>query len=177
MIVFSQGFDRRDEDKRADFFMTMQFSKGFHTKENMNCKNLSSEFATWQYEDTLHLNFHELHVFFHDGKADSIKLDTVFTKRDQDYMRRQFNYYRNNRQQWKDCYAWRIVKVKTEGKWKIPYWEISQPLYSIDFTKCLVKMNYFKKETDYVLCLFLFYKNKKGEWVEKAVINAEGPGE
>jgi hypothetical protein len=143
----------------------------------MNCKNLNSEFATWQFEDTVHFNPHQIHIFYHDGKADSIKLDTIFTQADRNYIKGQFNYYRNNGQKWNDCYAWRILKLKPNSKWVIPYWEFSQPLYSFDYTKCLVKMNYYKKESDYVMSLFLFYKNKKGEWIEKAVIDAVGPDE
>jgi hypothetical protein len=177
MVGFGQGFDRKDFYLRNDFFKNMQFSKGFHTKENMNCKTLNCDFVTWQFEDTVHFNLQRLHVFFKDGQPDSIRLDTVFTPKDLNYIMAQFNYYRNNGQKWQDCYGWRILKANSNSKWVIPYWEFSQPLYSEDYTRCLVKMNYYKKEADYVLSTVLFYKNNKGVWIEKAVIDAVGPVE
>jgi hypothetical protein len=176
-MVYGQGFDHRDYYMRNDFFKTMKFSKGFHTKENMECKTLNCDFVTWQFPDTANFNLHKLHVFFKDGQADSIRLDTVFTRQDYSYIMGQFSYYRNNGQTWKDCYGWRILKLNPKSKWVIPYWEFSQPLYSEDYNRCLVKMNYYKKEGDYVLTTVLFYKNKKGDWIEKAVIDAVGPAE
>jgi hypothetical protein len=177
LVGFAQGFDRKDYYLRDNFFKTMQFSKGFHTKENLNCKTLNCDFVTWQFADTVHFNIHTLHVFFKDGQSDSIRLDTVFTSKDLSYIMAQFNYYRNNGQMWKDCYGWRVLKINPKSRWVIPYWEFSQPLYSEDYTKCLVKMNYYKKEGDYILSTVLFYKNKKGVWEEKAVIDAVGPAE
>jgi hypothetical protein len=173
---YGQTFDTRDYNGRDDFFKHMQMSKGFQTKDKLKCKNLNSKFVIWKYEDTVHFDLHALHAFSHDNRTDSIRLDTVFSKPDRSYIMSQFNYYRDHGMIWVDCGTWRIIKSNPNRKVAIPYWEFSQPLYSEDYTKCLVKMNYWYKESDYVISTVLFYKNKRGKWIEKAVIDLVSPG-
>jgi hypothetical protein len=171
-----QTFDTRDYNGNDTFFKYLQISDGFYAKDKQKCKNLNSRFVIWQYADTADFDLHKIHVFTHDYSTDTIRLDTVFTPADRRYIMSQFNYYRDKGQKWENCGSWRILKLKANNQTAIPYWEFSYPLYSSDFTKCLVKMNYYKQESDYIISTVLFYKDKKGFWREKAVIKLLGPG-
>jgi hypothetical protein len=167
----SQGFDLRDYEQRNDFFQKMKFSKEFQTDNEINCKNLICDMAKWTSVDTILMNLHKVSFFMRGSKLDSIKLDTIFSKNDYNYIISQFNYYCDKGPTWKSIDKWKLLKPKDICKSAIPYWQISQPLYSQDFTKCVVKMNFYNNEADYLLSIVLFCKNNKGVWIEKAIID------
>jgi hypothetical protein len=173
---YGQTFNLTDYQGRDNFYKYLQLSANFHSKDKLKCKNLNSRFVLWQYADTADFDLHKVHVFTHDGLTDSIRLDTVLTTSDRNYIKSQFDYYRDKGQKWENCGQWRILKLKANNQTVIPYWEFSIPLYSMDYNKCLVKMNYFKQESDYIISTVLFYKDKKGFWKEKAVIKLQSPG-
>jgi hypothetical protein len=170
-----QTFTPEDHKGRDDFFRYHALSKEFHNRDKLQCKNLNSRFVLWQYADTADLDLQKVHVFTRDGREESIRLDTVFTQADLNYMKSQFDFYRDRGHTWETCGQYRILKLSPEHKANLPYWEFSFPLYSADYTKCLVKMNYYKQESDYVMSTVLFYKNKRGFWKEKAVIRLNSP--
>ena len=172
---YGQTFTPEDYKGQDNFFKYMVLSKEFHSRSKLQCKNLNSRFVLWQYVDTADFDLQKVHVFTQDGREGSIRLDTVFTQADRNYIMSQFNYYRDKGNTWVSCGQYRILKLSPESKANLPYWEFSFPLYSVDYTKCLVKMNYYKQESDYVMSTVLFVKNKRGFWKEKAVIRLNSP--
>jgi hypothetical protein len=172
---YGQAFTPDDHKGRDDFFRYHALSKEFHNRQKLQCKNLNSRFLVWHYADTAALDLQKVHVFSTVKGEESIRLDTVLTPADRRYMMQQFDYYRDKGNTWQTCGQYRILKLSPERKANLPYWEFSFPLYSADYTKCLVKMNYYRQESDYLISTILFTKNKHGFWKEKAVISLVSP--
>ncbi len=166
----SQTFDRRDYMEKDDFNRNVKFSKEFQTEKEIKCKNLSVNNEVWQYKDTLDFNLNRIAVWQGKNKRDSIKLDTVFTTADYLYIMSQFNYYSDKGMKWVTNDKWKLIKPDPKSRPVIPYWEFSQPLYSKDYTKCVVIMNHYESTFNLKLQTVLFYKTRKGDWVEKAVL-------
>jgi hypothetical protein len=168
-ICKGQNFDRRDYAGKDIFFTSFQLSKDFHKVDEVNCRNVNVKMSVWNDSDTTMFNLHKVRVYFQNNRKDSIKLDTVLTQLDHDYMVSQQKYYRNGASIWEDFAGWKLVKAD-HNKTSVPYWEFSEPLYSKDYSKCIVKVNYYNSQTDFEIRTFLFYKNNKGKWIEKAVL-------
>jgi hypothetical protein len=152
---------------KMEFYKYMRFSKNFHDKNQLKCKYIGKNFLIWEQKDTTILDFKKIFLFTNDTRLDSIKLDTIFTSADYDFIYDQFKDNMTPGGTWVHYNSWKIInqnKLKTN---RDSYWEFSVPLFSKEYDKCLVKIEYnLSNRNGYDSCIFLFIKTKKGIWTE-----------
>jgi hypothetical protein len=159
---------------RGDFSKYHHLSTVFHTKSALSCNILNSHVVAWKTSDSADFILHKTRNFYRQNTLDSICLDTVFSYEDSVFMVEQFKSQINSEGIWIGYGKMKILSSKNfhkKGKEK-PYWEFSEPIFSKDLQKCLIKINYFYSKFRYVFKTILVVKSRDGTWEEKAVVTA-----
>jgi hypothetical protein len=167
-FCFSQSNIITAQKNLPDFYKTMTFSDSIHNTNEIKCKNIDVSIIQWDLKDSILFKFDSIYVFSSTHPTDSIKLNTFFTATDIEFINEQFKYYIDKHFTWKDINSWNLINRKTNKKIN-EYWTFSEPIFSKDNNKCLIKSKYTNIQND-IEHTVLFIKTKRGIWTEKGFV-------